>query len=316
MLYFLFENNKTMERECKNCNKKTNNKVYCSEECQYEGYKQPTAKRIKKNCLFCNEMFEDTEYRINVIGKKYCSRNCKDTHQKEIYSGENNPSFARKITEDEKIIRSKATKKLWKQNGHKERVKIGQKKFKDKNGYWPGTDDNSNQKRKETNLSRYGVDHNWKNKEIREKGEKTTILKYGKSSLELARIQLFKTQETNIEKIIKNILEKNNIKYVKNFYVFFNMKEYKIYDFFLEKNNILIEADGDYWHGNSKIFKSLNEIQKMNIKNDKFKNDLAKQQKYNLIRFWENEIKEEKFENLLLNKIKQYDKKNKNKKKN
>ena len=305
-----------MENKCKVCDKKTRNKVYCSVDCQHKGYKKLIVDRIKKNCLFCDKEFRDTEYRINVLGKKYCSRKCKDEHQKYKYVGDGNPSFEREMSLKEKKMRSKMAKKMWENEGHKEKVQIGQKRFKKENGFWPGTDENSKTKRRETCLKKYGVDHNWKDKKVREKCDKTTIKKYGKTGLEMAIEGLFKYGETSIEKIIKNLLRSNKIKYKKNFYIFFNEKEHKIYDFYLPDYNLLLEADGDYWHGNPVFFKSLNEIQQINKKNDKFKNELAKQEGYFLIRFWENEIKEKNFKESLLKSIKEYGQKNKNKEKN
>lgn len=86
--------------ECKICKKETKNKVYCSTECQHEGYREKKSDRIKANCIFCGSEFEDTEYRINTIGKKYCSRKCKDTHQKELYQGDGNPVYGQEHSEE------------------------------------------------------------------------------------------------------------------------------------------------------------------------------------------------------------------------
>jgi len=206
-----------MENKCAQCGTITKNKKYCSVECQHQGAKILISKRIKSNCLKCGGEFEDTEYRINVLGKKYCSRVCKDTHQKEKYLGVGNPTFGREASDEEREIRSEMFKSMWKKDGHKEKVQAGQNKFKEENGYWPGTDEASKAKRKETCLEKYGVDHNWKDKLIREKCEATTFKLYGKTSLEIASSKLFKTAETSIEKTIKEILIKNKIKFKKNF---------------------------------------------------------------------------------------------------
>lgn len=293
-----------MENKCIQCGTTTKNKKYCSVECQHQGYKKPISKRIIIQCLYCNKEFQDTEYRINTLNKKYCSRICKDTHQKEKYIGIGNPAFGREISDEERKNRSQVAKKIWEIDGHKEKMKIGRENSLIKNGYWPGTGEDSNLKRKETCLEKYGVDHNWKNKDIREKCEETTIKKYGKTSLEIATEKLFKTAETSIEKIIKNILNKNKIKFKKSFYIYLNEKEYKIYDFYLPEYNMLIEADGDYWHGNPIYFTTLNEIQVINMNNDKIKNELAIQEGYLLLRFWENHIKNINFEIEFLQTIK------------
>lgn len=64
----------------------------------------------------------------------------------------------------------------------------------------------------------------------------------------------------------------------------------KYYDFYLPKYNLLIEADGDYWHGNKKKFKNLNKIQIESKVNDLYKDGLAKLKGFHIIRFWEHEI--------------------------
>ena len=69
---------------------------------------------------------------------------------------------------------------------------------------------------------------------------------------------------------------------------------------------MLIEADGDYWHSNPLIFKILNESQQKNKLNDEFKNKIAKNIGYNLIRFWETDINKLEFENVLLSEIKKW----------
>lgn len=295
--------------ECKICKKETKNKIYCSTECQHEGYREKKSERIKSNCIFCNNEFEDTEYRIKTIGKKYCSRKCKDTHQKELYRGEGNPVYGQEHTEEWKKWQSDRVTKMWESDEHRQKVKDGQERFRDENGHWCGTDEDSKNKRKETWIKNYGVDHDWKVKGIREKCDITSIERYGKTALEIACEEFKKTGLTSIEKSIKEILEANRVEFENYFYVYFNEKKYKIYDFYLPKYNLLIEADGDYWHGNPKKFLELNEQQITNIDNDKFKNQLAKKKGYKLIRFWENEIQEKDFESKLLKIISKYGKK-------
>ena len=66
-----------------------------------------------------------------------------------------------------------------------------------------------------------------------------------------------------------------------------------IFDFYLPANNLLIEIDGDFHHCNPKKYKEpIYQIQKKTVSNDKRKNKIAKDEKYNLIRFWEKDINE------------------------
>lgn len=64
----------------------------------------------------------------------------------------------------------------------------------------------------------------------------------------------------------------------------------KIFDYYIPKLNLLIEVDGDYFHGFGKEYNELNEIQKRSNRNDKEKDILAKGLGYDILRFWEHDI--------------------------
>lgn len=139
-------------------------KKYCSVECQHQGYRIEKSERIRLNCLFCNNEFEDLK-RIGKkegVKKKYCSRKCKDTHQKELYQGEGNPVYGQEHSEEWKQWQSERVTKMWESEEYRQKVKEGQDKFRDENGHWCGRSQDSNENRKETYLEQYGVDHNWK----------------------------------------------------------------------------------------------------------------------------------------------------------
>jgi very-short-patch-repair endonuclease len=65
----------------------------------------------------------------------------------------------------------------------------------------------------------------------------------------------------------------------------------KIYDFYIPHVNMLVEVDGDYWHGNKEKFSVLNGLQEKVIRNDKFKDGLAAGLGFTLERVWENDLK-------------------------
>lgn len=67
----------------------------------------------------------------------------------------------------------------------------------------------------------------------------------------------------------------------------------KIFDFYLNEYNLLVEVDGDYWHYNANTIKTenINNIQKRNIKNDIYKNSLATGFGYKIERVWESDLK-------------------------
>jgi very-short-patch-repair endonuclease len=54
--------------------------------------------------------------------------------------------------------------------------------------------------------------------------------------------------------------------------------------------NVLVEVDGDYWHGNPKIYSKLNEIQLKQKERDIKNEQLAKENGFIVLRFWESDI--------------------------
>jgi len=70
----------------------------------------------------------------------------------------------------------------------------------------------------------------------------------------------------------------------------------KIYDFYIPDKNTLIEVDGSYWHGYGLKIEEMNEIQLRAHKNDQLKDVYAKGLGYELIRVWEHELEDEKYE--------------------
>ena len=104
--------------------------------------------------------------------------------------------------------------------------------------------------------------------------------------------------------IIENILKENCINFIKKFKLKYKTS-YREYDFYLPEKNILIEADGDFWHGNPKKYNTntLLEVQKSNIENDLLKDKLAIENNKKVIRFWESDIILPTFKDILLKNI-------------
>lgn len=71
---------------------------------------------------------------------------------------------------------------------------------------------------------------------------------------------------------------------------------YKFYDFNIKGTNILIEFDGDFYHCNPEIYPEGPKYkhQKKAIVNDLYKNKLAKENDFYLIRIWENDFNKNK----------------------
>ena len=122
-----------------------------------------------------------------------------------------------------------------------------------------------------------------------DRGERPLIAQKGvKRSVETIE-KIFKKRKMNkLEKFVSYILDKNNIPYI---FQFFLSKDgvCKSYDFKIKNTNILLEVDGDYWHGGpslDKHFYKLDEVKK----NDDFKKSFAESSGFILIRIWESEI--------------------------
>lgn len=287
-------------KKCEICGKDHRNKKFCSRECQYISYKKLKVERIKIICPNCGKEFETTQNEIDRGKGKYCSRKCVDLHKKITYLGENNPMYGKSLTTEQKEKKSKIIKKTWEVEEIRNKRIEGLEKYRIKNGFFPGTDKESLEKRKMTILKKYGKEHNWSVQEVRDKCEKTCLERYGKNSWVIAQKS---SKNSKIEEEIFKFFDNLNIEYEKSYYVYFenekNEKKYKIYDCYIPKYNLLIEADGDYWHGNPDYYSELNDTQLKNKQNDLFKNKLAKKFGYSLVRIWEHEINNLNFEKII-----------------
>jgi very-short-patch-repair endonuclease len=277
------------------CGNQHNNIKYCSRKCQLHYIRiGKRSERVKINCLFCKKEFEVTKNRLEKFKRKYCSRNCKDQHTKILYLGEGNPLWNKKISNEARQKHSESSIKLWKLPEFRDKFKIGIEKYIKAHGYYPGSDKLSREKRKNTCLEKYGVDHDWKDKNVYQKCNKTCLSKYGKTSQQIAREKIVK-EDTELEKIIEKKLIELQVKFVKQYRLYFDSYSYRKFDFYLPQHNLLIEVDGDYWHGNPKFYNKFNEIQIYTKENDKFKNELVKTSNISLLRIWGSDIIGENF---------------------
>lgn len=114
-----------------------------------------------------------------------------------------------------------------------------------------------------------------------------------KKDMSIRRIDWLKTKLSNkkskLEIKFENILNLLNIKSEFQ-YVFKN----RLFDFYLNDFNILIEVDGDFYHcnPNSKHGEIIYETQKLTKRNDEHKNKLCFKNNITLIRYWEKDINE------------------------
>lgn len=109
----------------------------------------------------------------------------------------------------------------------------------------------------------------------------------------------FNIKTSKLEKKFESILKILKLNYIRQY----NLGT-KFYDFYLPDHNLLIEVDGDYWHGNKKIIKgNLSKMQKRSKINDKLKDMLAEAAGKKIIRFWETDINSNQL--YVINKLKE-----------
>lgn len=202
------------------CGKETKNKVYCGEACQYIGSRAIKIDRDSRNCTYCEVAFVIIKTKKN----KYCSRNCVDKHKKQLMIGNKNGANQ---TQEANKKRSVDMKKLWQDSKYVKQVLAGRDEFLKTSSYPAGCDPDSLDKKrkstKEMSIIKYGTEHPFQSKEYREASEQSCMVKYGKTSLSLAR-----------ESITKDTIEKRRRSLIESVY---NI-QYEDYEQLLEKKDI------------------------------------------------------------------------------
>jgi len=124
-----------------------------------------------------------------------------------------------------------------------------------------------------------------KKKKVKRKPTKSEIIKkaierskkkhqeYGTSKLE--------------ERFAKDFLDKLGVEYQYQYYAS-DIKRY--YDFYLVNERVLIEVDGDFYHGYGKLYEQMSPMQKKNNRVDNIKNEWAAMHSIPLLRIWEHDI--------------------------
>lgn len=111
---------------------------------------------------------------------------------------------------------------------------------------------------------------------------------------------------SNLEKkFAKEFLEKLNVDYQWQFKA---ESIGRYFDYYIPSANLLIELDGDFYHGYNILYENMSPMQKKNNRVDRDKDKWAKEHKIPLIRIWEHEINKEpsKVMNMLKTEIKNY----------
>jgi hypothetical protein len=164
--------------------------------------KHPNLVRIK--CDNCTIEFDKLYSKLKRSKHHYCSLKCCDQHKKQIMKGEGNHRYGTKSSAETAEKKSKTMAKLWQDPEYVEKVLSAREIARSALEHPIGWDPVSKQKRIDTFLRKYGTEHNWSDKEVRSKCDQTTLEKYGKSSLDLARSCI---NENVIEKRRRTLIE-------------------------------------------------------------------------------------------------------------
>lgn len=115
---------------------------------------------------------------------------------------------------------------------------------------------------------------------------------YGKTHTVEAVQKIFSNRNITAPEIkIRDFLSDNNIDYTYQYFIIEN-GICKSYDFKINNVPLIIEVDGDYWHGGPGVetyFFNVNETKQ----NDLLKDELAKTRNIKVLRIWESEIKKD-----------------------
>lgn len=233
--------------------------------------------------------------------------------------GDKNPSYGRKHSKEWKEQKSKSTKgknnpmynktvyDTWVEKYGKDEADKKLMVFKDKMSSVTSNENNGmfGKTYQDVWEEKYGTET--ANKKSLEKNEKHRNWLLGNKDhhqLMILNSHKKKYRKTSIERKVEEYLIENGITHKYNF-----IDRYQ-YDFLLPEHNIIIEVQGDYWHGNPNIYsdndpnlKSLNETQKYKQKLDIDKNKYIKN-RYKIIYIWETDVKNKKYKDILWNLLK------------
>lgn len=193
------------------------------------------------------------------------------------------------------------------------------KKYGTINSLSKGT--NSYKKRNKTVKKKYGVTNVFQLESVKTKTKKTLREKYGVDNpINLPSFERNNGRKSKLQLCIENILIKNNIVFeseASNRFSKFNKKLNKFYspivDVLINHKKIVIEVNGDLWHGNPKIYKPTDKIKKWGgiitaskiWELDKIRKKQIESFGYKVMVLWESDIRKniEKIEKTLIKKL-------------
>lgn len=101
----------------------------------------------------------------------------------------------------------------------------------------------------------------------------------------------FNNKKTGTEMLVAKLLKDNNIEFFEQKKIKYNEKSYYIVDFLIKDTKIIVEANGDYWHGNPKLYSKLNNLQKKWKINEEIRLKTLTELGYTIFILWEYDLK-------------------------
>lgn len=112
---------------------------------------------------------------------------------------------------------------------------------------------------------------------------------FGKTHTPDAIKKIFSRRPMNkLEKKVADELKRNGVEYTFQFFIV-EGEVCKSYDFKIKGKPIIIEVDGDFWHGNPNSKNHYEKLDEVKI-NDLLKDIIASERGYKVIRLWESDI--------------------------
>jgi len=112
---------------------------------------------------------------------------------------------------------------------------------------------------------------------------------FGKTHSPESIQKIFKYRKiSSLEQKLIDFFDKNGIQY--HFQFFIGDTDKYAYDFKIKNKNIIIELDGDYWHGGPGCKKYHDDVENTKTR-DTLKQEYAIQKGFKILRFWESDIK-------------------------
>ena len=243
---------------------------------------RPALRNKKYTCQACNKSGKNNPF----YGKKHTQefKEQSSVRMKGRYVGENNPFYGKKHTDEtrEKIKKSHANRDTSGKNnpfyGQHHTKETKERLSKTSKSYFQNLTEEERVKLSE------------KLSATQQKFKRNDPAAYRKMKQKAARascISQKKYKKNKIEKMVESEFHARGLYPEYSVIIGYNQ-----YDFGFKDSRLLVEIQGDYWHGNPSIYKEshLNHIQQHKRERDEIKKEFAISRDFKIYYIWESEI--------------------------